>query len=66
MGKQKSWNEKGAPPTPTHNPSPLSAILKSSGMRGALWVTHAPRCTIESIQESTIGPIDRNLATPSL
>lgn len=49
----------GQPPTPL-------PILKSSGMQGALWVTVAPCSTIESIQESTIGPIDRYLATPPL
>lgn len=45
---------------------PLSTVLKSSGMWGALWVTDAPCSTTESIQESTKGPIDCNLATASL
>lgn len=35
-------------------------------MRGALWVIDAPCSSTESIQESTIGPIDCNLATASL
>lgn len=59
--RTKSWNKK-LWATPHSPPS----ILKSSGMRGALWVIDAPCSTIESIQEYTIGPIDRNLATPSL
>lgn len=47
-------------------PTPHLQILKSRGMRGPLWVIDAPCSTIESIQEYTIGPIDCNLATPSL
>lgn len=45
--------------------SPLTA-LKGSGMQGALWVADAPCSTIESIQDSTMGPIDCILATTSL
>lgn len=57
----KSRNKKlqATPHTP-------SMILKSRGMRGALWFIDALCSTIESIQESTIGPIHCTLATSDL
>ncbi len=53
------WEIMGNPPLPFVDP-------EKQWNAGALWVIDAPCSTIESIQEYTIGPIDRNLATPSL
>lgn len=54
------------PPLPPPPPPLSNNPEKQRNAGAASWVIDAPCSTIESIQESTIGPIDCNLATPSL